>query len=456
MTRLNPSNTNTRDAAPSRSRALCVGLTLAVMLVGRAPAEEEVEPPVRGLERVVFELEASDSISAESLSSALIAAGPRALEELEAALEGSPTATTVTPQYSLTPAQLAACERALAALPRWVDQQVDPTRDASRFDVLRVQLALEVLEGAEQSYTCGVALSVASPSGRSEPTNQVVVKSLEQTLSTRLLARPRDARELEELMPRVHPGLRSAIIRAVGDAPSTEAADFLAKVLNDDPSMDLMVLAQLGRVVAVTREPCDPSVEARVTLHLNSTNPSLRREACLVAGKLELFDCTGQLIDLLSDEDAGVRGNALWALERVTGKRMKAEPERWHRWHKSELHWWNLEASAAFGDLRTGEPHEVAAAIRELSGHRQFRHQITEELVLVLLQDEDHLVVQACAALLALRSGLAVPALRQALASESDVVRDGAWKALRGITGRLDLPADPAAWADVSDISVPR
>ena len=262
-----------------------------------------------------------------------------------------------------------------------------------------------------------------SPEQLDAEPNQLLVKRLERALSVRLAREPREARELDEAMEITHPALRPAIVRAAGDAPSTEAAEFLTGVLADDSSLDLLVLTELARVLAVTHEACGGAVEMKLGLHLSSSTVALRREACLAVGRLELFVLTEPLIDLLADEDFGVRVNAHWALEEVTGKKMQPDPNRWYAWHDRELRWWSNDAQAAFTKLNSSEAHEISAGIRALSGHRHYRHEIAEELLPLLFHEKNSIVAQVCAALGALGSGKAVPALREALDHDTATVR---------------------------------
>ncbi len=446
--------TNQRTAARGSLRApraasllRWVGVSLSSLLLSApALAEGHEELPERGLARVVVELEDLQRFSAEELLDALVVAGPRALEELKDSLDAE-GGTTPDPELPLLPLkQRAQYERALSKLPDWVAQLVDPVAGSSRLDVARAQIAQEALVSSELEGACAALLAISSPRRTEAPANQAVVKSFESALSARLRLRPREARELDDLLERAHPELRHAIIRAAGKSPTSESSNFLTRVLDDDPSLDLMVLAELARIYGITHEPLDPSVEMRISMHLVSSNAALRRQACLAAGRLELFDLTSQLIGLLSDEDSGIRTNALWALERIAAKTMAADPATWKRWHKAELTWWSGEARAAFAALQHGEPYEVGAALRTLSGHRFYRHQIAEELVLVLQREEDFLVAQACASLGALRSGRAIPDLGETLLHESEAAREAAMGALRLISGRRDLGRDPAEW----------
>lgn len=63
-----------------------------------------------------------------------------------------------------------------------------------------------------------------------------------------------------------------------------------------------------------------------------TADPDVRRKACLVLGRLEDADSIPDLIDALSDEDAGFVSNARWALEEITGEHLAADPALWSEW----------------------------------------------------------------------------------------------------------------------------
>jgi HEAT repeat protein len=432
----------TNSSAPERAlallRACALGLVLSTPCFAEASTSHESAPQPYGLERVLLELEATPQITADQLLDALIVAGPRALPELRAALDAGDESlsTPAREQYV----------RGLEALPSLVAKLVDPTREVSRLDAARTTLALDVLREEQPDGACLQALALVTPDALGAAPSSGLLRTFERTLSALLAEHPAELRALDELPEGTHPSLRLSIVRAVGAAPSREAATFLSDVMDADASLDLMVLAELGRVLEAIDEPCDPWVEQRILGHLDSQEVALRREACMTAGRVELFEAVPRLIELFEDQDAGVRESATWGLERITGKRMKAEPERWRAWHQAELEWWAHDASEAFASLRGGEPHEVAAAIRALSGHRHFRHQISEELCALLDREEGSLPAQACAALGALGSRRAIPRLIAALGDRSPGTVEAAHAALERITGRLDLPSDPAAW----------
>lgn len=405
---------------------------------GGQALESETSGP--NLAQVAEDLGGDREASAAHLLEALIASGPTAVGDLRDLLEET--------EGPWTPAQKVLIERSLAALPGWVIEHSDPSTQASARDLAGVRIALELVAELEDEGALRVAVDLATPSTGNTP-HALVLRLFQDTVRQRLVRTPREARALDDLLEEAHPRLVTAMIRAAGKAPSGETAAFLTRRLEEDSSFDLMLLAELGRITAALEVPCDPAVEFRVGLHLGSTDAALRREAALAAGRLALSELTPDLIELLGDGDPGVRANAAWALERLTGRSDPPDLARWRRWFASESDWWRTDAAQAFQHLREGSPYEVGAALRELAGHRLYRHESSEEITQVLSRDEPELVAQACAVLGTLRSGLAKEELIELLAHPEERLRMAAWQALKAITGREDLPLDPEAWAGI-------
>ncbi|MFT7668566.1 MAG: HEAT repeat protein [Planctomycetota bacterium] len=422
--------------------ALLASIANAHAIVGQGDSEKITR---YGFSRVVDELGASSSVTSEALLHALLVGGPLALPELNDALE-SDAEKFLAEDQELHPNWRSTYQLALDTLPQWVDRYVEPSAEISRADQLSLEIALRVLESSKADNALDQAIALITPKDHQVTSGQQSQKLLERTIAFRLANNPSEASQLRETIKVTPTELLPTIVRAIGKAPSAEATKLLTHLLHAYPDLDLLILAELGRVFEVTREAFDITVEMRVGLHIVSPKVALRREACLLAGRLELLHMIPQLIELLTDKDGGVCANAYWSLKRVTGKKLKAEPDRWSNWYDAEESWWNDDAQAAFSQLSNARPFEVSQGIRALSGHRLYRHEIAAELLVLLDHEKPSIVAQSCAALGVLRSGSAVPELRGVLSHEVEKTRDAAWQALKLITGRDDLPPESSAW----------
>ncbi|MCB9914134.1 MAG: HEAT repeat domain-containing protein [Planctomycetes bacterium] len=377
-------------------------------------------------------IEDAGGLDPEGLLDTLVASGPRAVADLRELLSGEDPDGGV----DFSPAQRELLRRSLERIPAWVTDHVDRSTQAGPRDLARLKVALDVLVKDETEDACARTLALASPRDREQPAHAVALREVQEALRERLQRVPRDARRLEELVDDAAPQLVLLMVRAAGQAPSSDAAEFLTNRLEESEGLDLVLLAELGRVLSVLQEPADPIVEQRVAWLLESADPAMRREASLAAGRLELRESTGRLIDLLEDEDASVRANAAWSLQRITARRDKGDADRWRRWYAAEVGWWSDGAQQAFTTLRGSDLRQVGAALRELAGHRLYRHQIAEVVVGLLVREEPWLVQLACATLGSLRSGLAVAPLRALLDHEDEGVRKAAAEALGNLETR--------------------
>jgi hypothetical protein len=161
---------------------------------------------------------------------------------------------------------------------------------------------------------------------------------------------------------------------------------------------------------------------------------------------MEDVEAFPEVLALLEDDSAGVRENAYWALQHMSGRKLPAVTERWSRWHEAELEWWDQEAPAQLAAVGMGSEAERVKALSELSSHRLFRHELARELTWFLEQPEPKLARLVCSTLAGLRSPVPGPELVALLDHDDADLRHQAWMALRAITGE-DLPQDQEPWA---------
>ena len=454
-----------RREPPRESVGLAGALLVSALLLGTpalgAPTSpstrsteqsaEDEQPCTTGLDRVLEELEKARRIDTESLATALLISGPRGPGELFAALD-QPSAVDPFDGESVEASRIddlkrERLERALATLPRWVLERRRRGDVTPRRMALEAKLAIAVIENRGDRQSLAIAIELVTPEDPTERPDRHLAAGFERAVSRLLQRDPEAISRIEDDFQKIPRALMPTMLRAVGAAPSSSALSFLGERLDEAPELELIVLAQIGRVAAALRTPCAERVQTAVLMHLMSADPALRREACLTAGRMECLNAVSDLIDLLRDKDGGVRSNAHWALERLTGKSLAAEPDRWRTWYWNETRWWQEEAPALIDQVRSDDPTQISAAMRKFSSHKLHRHELAKELVSLLDYENDSVVRQACAALGVLRSSVAVPGLAKALDHPTAEVRQGAHQALKTITERHDLPAEREAWA---------
>jgi hypothetical protein len=79
----------------------------------------------------------------------------------------------------------------------------------------------------------------------------------------------------------------------------------------------------------------DPGDGELVLGLLRGARSSVKKEMCLLLGKLKYRSAVPDLIALLRDDTPGVPGNAHWALREITGKSYAASADLWQTWWDS-------------------------------------------------------------------------------------------------------------------------
>ncbi len=258
----------------------------------------------------------------------------------------------------------------------------------------------------------------------------------------------RDARSLAVLdvvARSVTPDVRLAILKAVEGLGSLEAASWIARCAERKPDIRPEALARLGRLAQALPHPAPEDALAVVRGVLGGLGAESLRDAVIAAGRMEDGEAIPYLIPLLREDDRGLRADAAWALERISGLHLRDRAERWEAWCAAEQAWWCDRADAAFAGLESADPAARTHALLEIAGKRMSRDRLSLR-VLPLLEDPDAAVAALAAQTLrGLCSKVACAALVRALERPEPAVGGEAWQALRAIT-RKDLPLDAAAW----------
>jgi len=402
---------------------LGIVLLLPGIVQGQGAIPVEPDPTVRGL---LERIEEERGIDEEALLDALLAAGPvveqRFLDyvalpaperafTLDAALEGS-------------------LRSQLGRLPRLVRTRIADGESEGQRECL---LALRTLERFGAATDVALLFGLASPADPELPFDSRLASQLEHSLAA-ILSRDVSAwAGLTRTFPALDERVTLIVLRAVSEAASPQAMDFLGELLGKDAGQDVIVLAQLGRVVEFVRAAPSQRTLDYVHESLESMDPQVRREACLVVGRLEDSQAVALVIELLADEDPLVAENAYWALKRITRESLSDDIDRWRLWYDRELAWWQTEASDLLTALHGEEIAEVAAALRGLVGHGLFRHELAAEVAVELRHPNGAIVAQACAVLGVLRSRGVTDELQQLLEAASESVRPHAEAALARI-----------------------
>lgn len=139
---------------------------------------------------------------------------------------------------------------------------------------------------------------------------------------------------LERLIRRTQGETKACLIEAISRAGSPYGLELLVDLLGRDQALDPVIIS---RVVASAQAGYPDELLPKLQDLLYRDDPALRREAALALGRLRDFPSTVYLVDLLSDENRGVRENALWALRNISGLNFPADPDRWSQWFEHTL-----------------------------------------------------------------------------------------------------------------------
>ena len=236
--------------------------------------------------------------------------------------------------------------------------------------------------------------------------------------------------------------LLAALARALGTSRDERALEGLALIWDRDPELAPLVLAQIRQLPAPRDEATTEGFANRLRRALDRLDPGppVRIQALVFAlGQLEDWRSVELMVALLEHPDRGVRGAALWALQRISGFSFGSDAGHWREWCERELSWFQDRASQLMEHLGSGEAERASLALRELVGHRLFRHPLAAMLEGLLDSGDKNARVAACQALAQLGSQRAQRALAQRLEDRDVAVRDAAWQALVALTGR-ELP----------------
>jgi HEAT repeat protein len=189
----------------------------------------------------------------------------------------------------------------------------------------------------------------------------------------------------------------------------------------------------------------DSGICSAIRPFLKHKNKQLRKEAALTLGKLQDLESGKGLISLLKDKDKGVRGNAYWALKKITGLKFPPSYDRWKDWWDKEYKKINDERKALLKQLHSNTPRKMIKAIPKLAGVQLCRKEIASALLEYITYGNSDIQIEVCKALGRMKAREAVPKLVERLSDYDDKVAAAAHKALQAITGKK-LPASKVEW----------
>ena len=338
-------------------------------------------------------------------------------------------------------AELVARLRALGpkALARFLDESV--AKDAVEAPRL---VALECLDGCATAREFALLVRLASPQSTPSDALRAALRSaMVHTLE-------RDPRAQDELVPawRESEPLRLELVAAVGERGEPAGLEFLAWATDQhEEHLERAVAENCLRLAPRARTPEEREALERLSVLLESSDLSCVQTMAAALARAHVESAIPALTQLLASESRGVRERARRSLQDLTGLALGDTPQRWQAWFESERAWFANEAPGVLEALASDDDAQVLSALRVLGGRRLNRDELAVPIVDVLAHPTPAVRLAATSALAALGSPLAVAPLVDLLEDEDEAVAQGAWSALRKLTG-LDLALDADAWRE--------
>lgn len=250
---------------------------------------------------------------------------------------------------------------------------------------------------------------------------------------------------LEGASRAVTQAVRIAFVRAVEQLETLDAASWIARCAQRAPDVRAEAIARLGRLSESLPHPAPDEALDLVHSVLGGIPTDGLRDAIIAAGRMEDGEAIPYLIALLGEDDSGLRSDAAWSLQRITGLRLRERKERWEQWYADELAWWRDRSEYVFSDLDTLDRATLTKALLEISARQSSRDRLALRVMPLLQSPAPDVAKLAAQTLRILRSKVACVELIRALERPEPEIGLEAWRALRAIT-RKDIPRDVDAW----------
>jgi hypothetical protein len=202
-----------------------------------------------------------------------------------------------------------------------------------------------------------------------------------------------------------------AITGALSDVAQPRSLALLAEWLARGPEHPEFVVTALSTCARGQRAPFDERVRKIVRGRIESRRILAFRESILCVGWLEDEEAAEMLVELMRHDDAGVRRDAHWSLQRVTGARFAPDAERWSRWLAAERAWREEEFPRLVLALGGEDATASAEALNELLRHTFPRHELARAVAGRVAHLDGRPFVATCTALAQLGSPAALDPL---------------------------------------------
>jgi HEAT repeat protein len=273
-----------------------------------------------------------------------------------------------------------------------------------------------------------------------------VAEPSERALESILRRNDEAVRSLTKKVDQLDRPILPLVARAIGKSGDARGLSALERMLGRDVELDLVVIEQITGLAPGAADWRVGELLELVRMRLNHEDWRVRRAVCAALGRCHDVESFEAIVHLLGDENRRVSASAMWALQAMSGLSWEdADSERWLGYYREQRERWQAARLELKARLDSGDSAEIAAALRELSRMKLFRHEAAQLVLPALSSSESGLVRMACQTLAALDSPQVLDELLGLLRSPDSGIRAEAAATLTALTGR-SLPADYAIW----------
>lgn len=246
---------------------------------------------------------------------------------------------------------------------------------------------------------------------------------------------PGGCAKLADLARDLEPGAVEAVMLGLGAAGDSNGLEFLAELDTTDERLRTLAAAQIPLLGPSAEPTWNRHLANDLRADLEKGSRNLRVAAAIALGELEDFGAVSALIDLLQDDDEGLRSAAHRGLTHLVHRTSTPSAGAWRHWYRVESEWFEREAPRLFAVSRGHREAEAVAALEELGRHRFERHRLALEAALALTHKSAAVRRAACQAITGLGSRWAAVHLFRTLGDSDPTVATAAAEALRAVTG---------------------
>jgi HEAT repeat protein len=247
---------------------------------------------------------------------------------------------------------------------------------------------------------------------------------------------------LATVLRKTDPSTARPLLDALGSTRDPRALGILLEVARTNAKLKWQAAGLAPRCGSSLNAELDRQFLEWVRNELPNAEPPYARTLLACVGALDDGAWVPTLIERLEDENSGIREEALGGLRRISGLAYPMDPKAWRTWYETETRWHTVQRPKLLLQFASAETPKVLAAVREYSQHRTRRGELADELLRVLEHSKPEVRIQVISVLEQLGSPVACPALLGLLRDDDKRVVEGAWRALRAISG-IELPHDP-------------